>query len=46
MDFKKAFDSVCHKTLKQKLLAYGIKGKLLREMIYLMTTSEKGSNMW
>ena len=28
IDFKKAFDSVCHKTLKGKLLAYGIKGKL------------------
>ena len=28
IDFKKAFDSVCHKTLKQKLLEYGIKGKL------------------
>ena len=28
IDFKKAFDSVCHKTLKRKLLAFGIKGKL------------------
>ena len=28
IDFKKAFDSVCHKTLKRKLLEYGIKGKL------------------
>ena len=28
INFKKAFDSVCHKTLKQKLLTYGIKGKL------------------
>ena len=28
IDFKKSFDSVCHKTLKKKLLTYGIKGKL------------------
>ena len=28
IDFKKAFDGICHKTLLKKLYAYGIRGKL------------------
>ena len=37
IDVKKAFDGICHKTLLEKLYAYGIRGKLFNRVKSYLT---------